>query len=114
MPNFDSFNNSNKLLMSDMDAHIEAKYNGASLFMNPDMLRVVDRILPYHRGEKFMSCLSSNLVQLDCPSDGHWDLVGRPSPLGPISNLRPFLDFSALTTRGNILDFFVNPKNGLV
>ena len=31
-----------------------------------------------------------------------------------VRNLRPVLDFSAQTTRGNVLDFFVKPKNGLV
>ena len=41
-------------------------------------------------------------------------VVGASSQLGLISNLRPFLDSSAQTTRGNELDFFVNTKNGLV
>ena len=52
--------------------------------------------------------------QLDCPSVTSWDLVGTTSQLAQISNLRPFLDSSAQTTRGNVLDFFVKPKNGLV
>ena len=34
--------------------------------------------------------------------------------LGRISNLRPVLDSSAQTTRGNVLDLFVKPKNGLI
>ena len=32
------------------------------------------------------------LVQLDCLSVRHWDLVGAASQLGPISNPRPLLD----------------------
>ena len=46
------------------------------------------------------------LLQLDCLPVRSWDLVWTLSYLGPISNLRPFLDSSAQTTRGNILDFF--------
>ena len=42
-----------------------------------------------------------------------WDLIGTTSYLGPISNLRPVMDSSAQTTRGNVLDFFVKPKNGI-
>ena len=48
----------------------------------------------------------TKLLQLDCPWVTTWDLVGTTSQLGPISNLRPFLDSSAQTTRGNVLDFF--------
>ena len=50
------------------------------------------------------------VLQLDCPSDGHWEAIGTTSYLGPISNLRPFLDSSAQTTRGMLLDFFFNLK----
>ena len=45
-------------------------------------------------------------LQLDCPSVTHWDVVGTPSQLGRISNLRPFLDSSAQITLGEVLDFF--------
>ena len=41
---------------------------------------------PYHKavgfaesGESFRSAAPHGEVQLDCPSDGHWDLVGRSS-----------------------------------
>ena len=44
-------------------------------------------------------------LQLDCPSVTSWDLVGT-TLLARISNLRPVLDSSAQTTRGNVLGFF--------
>ena len=53
-------------------------------------------------------------LQLDCPSVRHWDGIETASYLGLISNLRPFLDFSAQTTRASYLIFLVKPKNGLV
>ena len=58
--------------------------------------------------------LMQSLIQLDCPSDGHWDVVGTTSKLGLISNMRPFLDSSTQTIRGKVLVFCVKPKNGLV
>ena len=51
-----------------------------------------------------------DVIQLDCPSDGHWDVVVAASYLGPMSNQRPFLDSSAQTTWGNILDIFRNTQ----
>ena len=46
------------------------------------------------------------LLQLDCLWVTSWDLVGTPSQLGRISNLRPFLDSSDQTTLGKVLDIF--------
>ena len=54
------------------------------------------------------------VLQLDCQTVAHWDVVGTSSQLGPILNPRPVWDFSAKATRGMLLDFFVKSQNGLV
>ncbi len=46
-------------------------------------------------------------VQLDCPSDTHWDVARMSSWLSSILNPRPVLDSAAQTTRSMLLDIFV-------
>ena len=51
---FESPNNSRKLSVSDMNAYIEVKYDKASLFVDPDKLRLIAcTYLSYGRSEEF-------------------------------------------------------------
>ena len=52
-------------------------------------------------------------LQLDCPSVTHWDPCHNFCWRGPILIPRPVLESPAQTTRVNVLDFFVKPKNGI-
>ena len=56
----------------------------------------------------------SQPIQLDCLSVKSWGPHHNFCCRGPISTPRPVLDSSAQTTQGNVLGFFVKPKNGLV
>ena len=75
-------------------------------------IRVFEVMWPA-RNLYLLTYTTENYLQLDCSLVTHWDPCHNSCCRGPILIPSPVLESPVQTTRANVLDFFVKPKNGI-
>ena len=102
-----------------VSSHIaKANYNPIPRFLNlcvfwPKYLPPVTFWRNYCKQQPVFVGLCTKYLQLDCPSDWHWDYAGILLSRSNFKSETSF-GFPSPNHTGKVLEFFIKPQNGLI